>query len=191
MKRSGTTVSRQMFYLLANVTSSFMLITRKWTWPRWVWLQFASKGANATLWFPGLTESCPSAAIAKFIFNTKFKDISPRCVRCSSAETGPFFQSTTENTFSWSFSINKLEHVNFSKPTQHSGLCKLQLYLNLVETVHLDKWKVANVTAGFLSWVPGVVVTGCLVQDISFTFFAFVFFSFCCCEISHLARADR
>lgn len=28
--------------------------------------EFASKGANATLWFPGLTESCPSVVIAKF-----------------------------------------------------------------------------------------------------------------------------
>lgn len=83
--------------------------------------EFASKGANATLWFPGLTESCPSVVIAKFIFNTKFKDISPRCVRCSSAETVPFFQSTTENTFSWSFSV--LTNSNTSTfVSQHNSL---------------------------------------------------------------------
>lgn len=31
------------------------------------WTEFAWKGANATLWFPGLTDSRPSVVIAKFI----------------------------------------------------------------------------------------------------------------------------
>lgn len=79
--------------------------------------------------------------------------------------------------------------------TEHAALRYINYSFILIEfgwiSVHLDKWKVANVTIGFLSWVPEGGGHRIPCEKYSHHYFASLSFLLCCREISHLARADR
>lgn len=124
-------------------------------------------------------------------------NISPRCVRCSSAETGPFWKFCSFSLPQKTPSVGALVLTTSNTPAllcQHKSLCYINYSFILIEfsgNCASGQMESGNCHNRFLQLsARGWWSQDPLCKILKSLFCLFLFF-LCCREISHLARADR